>query len=257
MVKKTSQKSLNTARHVEAVQEATPSKKWPPLFSKDVTKEDKIALLSFCLGMVVMTCFFILDLQIRNTLETQRVEERVLASLNRATLIQKQAGVTQAKPKRTHRPTTQVQKQAPVQCPPVWNRQATFNPEEYAPYDTVGTLTLSGNVCSVLPAGTKCPEHITVFINPQTTYSKEWWTKHWAGTHAISKTDPRALKYNKRVWADTNGAFTFEALPAGAYYIGAEVAAPTPQKPCQRVRVGAEVILDQNKTVNVRIVSPK
>lgn len=233
--------------------------KMPPLFTKDVTREDKISLLSFCLGMIVMTCFFILDFQVRSSIEMRHFENRAITTLSQAIAQQKQPIKSRIHHNRrpVHHRALPAQKPVPQKKCAVWNRQAEFIPAEYAPYDKVGTLTLSGNVCAVLPAGTKCPSDITVFINPQTTYSHEWWTKHWAGTNAISKGDPRVLKYNKRVWADANGNFTFHALPAGSYYIGADMPAPTKENPCKRVRVGAKLTLDKNKVADIQIVSQK
>ena len=227
---------------------------WPA----STTREDKISLFSFCLGMVVMTCFFVLDLQIRDYFYKQDHSAQ-LKTLTRQ---------IQNNRKSRHRvptcncnqpkcPKAHINKPV-LKCPPVWQRQVAFNPQEYAPYDVEGTLTISGNVCNSLPKGAICPEKIDVFVNPKTSYSDEWWTKHWTGIHGISKVDERALKYNKQGSVQKNGQFSIEKLPAGTYYVGAAACVSTaPNKPCQETRWGAQVSIDKNTDVSLKHIRPK
>ena len=243
----------------------------PPFFSDSVTREDKLSLLSFCLGMIVMTCFFTIDLHVRNYMEVKSWEKQMVVMLKNRPIIAgrqvhcqhtpaaKTCGCKEKAPCTKHRKKA-IQKSTGTctKCPPVWKRTVPFDINEYKPYDTVGALTLSGNVCDALPKGVKCPTNTTVFINPKTSYSDEWWTKHWNGSFGITKPDEQALKYNKKTTADDKGNFSFTNLPAGSYYIGAEVCTKTKrQKTCQPMRLGTLVKLDKNTTASLKVVHPK
>lgn len=264
MIKKktTPTPKTKTAQKETTPKEVVPKKTSLPFFPVGTPREDKISLFSFCLGMIVMACFFVLDLQIRNHIEMERANKALIMSAHRAklTYLTNQIRARQAKcgcQKKYPMAQKHTKKNCPVKCPPVWQRQAQFNPTEYAPYDVAGTLTLSGNICSDLPKGSVCPEKIDVFVNPKTTYSEEWWTKHWTGTNGISKTDERALKYNKHGTVKKGGDFTIEKLPAGTYYVGAITCVKNTEKaPCKPVRLGTEIQLDKSTRVSLKQVFP-
>ncbi|MBR6675612.1 MAG: hypothetical protein IKL32_06840 [Alphaproteobacteria bacterium] len=227
---------------------------WPA----GTTREDKVSLFSFCLGMIVMTCFFVLDLQIRDYIYKQdstthlKVLTRQLHAERRA-----RRHIPTCDCNQPHCPKAHIKKPV-LKCPPVWQRQAIFNPTEYAPYDAQGTLTISGNICSALPKGAICPEKIDVFVNPKTSYSDEWWTKHWTGRHGISKVDERALKYNKQGTVQAGGQFTITNLPTGTYYVGAAACVSiAPDKPCHNMRWGTQISLNKNTEVSLNQVFPK
>lgn len=216
----------------------------PPLFPPETTREDKLCLLSFLLGMILMASFFMIDFQVRSYIELRRWENRVLFALQNPdpSLYQ-----DRAQRRTRQRPAAQPVKNA---CPPVLPRTAAFIESEYAPYGVKGDAEIKGSVCAALPAGIKCPENLSVFINPVTTYSKEWWTKHWAGKNALSPADKRANQYNVWTKADKNGMFEFDDLAAGSYYIGADACITfTPNQPCTKVRLGKQVtVKDEIKT---------
>lgn len=269
MIKKTTSKKTTTkeaniktkkapTKSEDVSTNATESSKKLTFWPAGTTREDKVSLFSFCLGMVVMTCFFVLDLQIRDYIYKQdstknvKVLTRQLQAERRAHRHIPTCGCNQPRCPKAH-----INKPI-LKCPPVWQRQAIFNPTEYAPYDVQGTLTISGNICSSLPKGAVCPEKIEVFVNPKTSYSDEWWTKHWTGTHGISKVDERALKYNKQGTVQAGGQFTITDLPAGTYYVGAAACASVAQgKPCRNMRWGTQLSLDKNTEISLKQVFPK
>lgn len=231
------------------------SKFYIPFFPEGTSREDKISFFSFCLGLIVMACFFIIDLQIRNYLQIREWEDKMRAVYRTQAAIQ--AGIVQVKPTRSYQ-TIKKTPQASVQCPPVWQRKAQFEPDEYKPYDAVGALKISGNFCADLPKGVACPDHITVFVNPQTSYSNEWWVKHWAGTYGLSKVDERAIKYNKHATVSKDGAFTIGDLPAGTYYVGGSACVKEKNKKgCRNVRLGAVVKLEKDQIIKMQQVFPK
>ena len=123
-------------------------------------------------------------------------------------------------------------------------RKAKFIEEEYAPYQKKGDAVISGKVCLTLEDKTeKCFPNARVIINPVTSYSQEWYTRGWAGTEYLEEADPRVSPTNLVQITDAKGAFTFKDLPAGSYYVGAEVCAPKTQdaKECIYTRLGARV----------------
>ena len=123
-------------------------------------------------------------------------------------------------------------------------RKAKFVEEEYAPYQKKGEANIAGKVCLTLEDKTeKCFPNARVIINPVTSYSQEWYTRGWAGTEYLEEADPRVSATNLIQITDAKGAFAFKNLPAGAYYVGAEVCVPKTQdaKECMYTRLGARV----------------
>lgn len=220
----------------------------PPLFPPETTREDKLCLLSFCLGMIAMASFFVIDFQIRSYFEMRRWEDRVMYALqNHQSLnghkMNARGGRVISRPavKNT--------------CPPIQPRKAAFIESEYAPYALKGDGEISGNFCDALPKGAKCPAKVSVFVNPVTTYSTEWWTRHWTGRTALSQGDPRALKYNTRVNTEPDGDFEFDNLAAGSYYVAADACVVlTAGKPCVPVRLGKKVTLKEDAKITLDLV---
>ena len=129
---------------------------WPAT----TTREDKISLLSFCLGMIVMTCFFILDLQIRSYIHKKDHHTHVQAITRQLQINRKKHHqIPTCNCTRPNCPKAHINKPV-LKCPPVWQRQVAFDPQEYAPYDVNGTLTISGNICDSLPKGVACPKKL-------------------------------------------------------------------------------------------------
>lgn len=233
------------------------SKKTLTFWPESTTREDKVSLFSFCLGLIVMTCFFIIDLQVRDYVY-RHDSTTYLKSLARHIQNERQAqpNAPACNCEQKKHPKLHVKKPI-LKCPPTWKRQTVFNPKEYAPYDIQGNLTISGNVCSSLPEGSICPDKIDVFVNPKTSYSDEWWTKHWAGKYGISDVDQRALKYNKQGTVQAGGQFSITNLPAGTYYVGATACVSSaPNKPCRTIRWGTQVSLDKNTDISLKQVHP-
>lgn len=265
MVKKTTSQNTKKQKETPAkIQKVTTktdtkdkTKKTLTFWPSSTTREDKISLFSFCLGMIVMTCFFVLDLQIRDYIYKQDTTTHLKVLTHQLQAERRiRQNMSTCDNKKSHRSKARAQKNI-LKCPPIWQRQATFNPAEYAPYDAQGTLTLSGNICSILPEGAICPEKFDVFVNPKTSYSDEWWTKHWAGTHGISQVDERALKYNKQGSVQAGGQFTITNLPAGTYYVGAAACVKlTENKPCRNMRWGTQASLNQSTEVSLKQVYP-
>ena len=140
----------------------------------------------------------------------------------------------------------EVKQEVYVSAPVPVQRKAKYIESEYAPYQQKGNATISGKVCLTLEDNTeKCFPNVRVIINPVTSYSQEWFARGWAGTEYLEEADPRVKPTNLIQQTDANGAFAFKNLPAGSYYVGAEVCAPktkdAKEEDCIYTRLGARV----------------
>ena len=140
-------------------------------------------------------------------------------------------------------------------------RKAAFIESEYAPYAGTGKAVIEGNACFELADGsTKCFENADVFINPVTTYSDEWYNRGWAGKEFLAKADARALPFNKMIKTGKDGAFKFEGLQPGSYYVGAMVCMPqaADSKRCFCTRFASKVTMKNRvKTTLKQVFPPK
>ena len=100
-------------------------------------------------------------------------------------------------------------------------RQASFDPQEYAPYAKAGHGTITGqvslkNVDGAVTSGGGCKE---VFLEPVTSYSSEWIERAVMRNETLSAPDSRAITYRRTTSTDGLGNFRFDKLPAGSYYV--------------------------------------
>ena len=109
-----------------------------------------------------------------------------------------------------------------VSCAPQpIQRQATFDPHEYAPYEKTGTSTISGQVSlktgdGAVTSGGGCRE---VYLEPVTSYSTEWYEHEVIRNETLTGQDPRARTFRRVTATDGVGFFRFEKLPQGSYYV--------------------------------------
>ena len=77
-----------------------------------------------------------------------------------------------------------------------------------------GTIYITDNYDSrVLGAGTR------LYLNPITSYSKQWYIESYLGGNRMQKADSRLFNYLKFTAANTNGKFAFYGVPNGSYYL--------------------------------------
>lgn len=146
-----------------------------------------------------------------------------------------------------------------VQCPPRVERKVVFNEAEYAPFAQGGDAVIEGALCVPLKDGsTKCLANTSVFINPVTSYSDEWYARAWAGRENLQIADERAFRYNITTQTDKNGRFKFENLKPGSYYVGAAVCVPEGKDSvrCQYTRFGTKVTMKRLVKTELKQVYP-
>src|SRR4051812_2922499 len=110
--------------------------------------------------------------------------------------------------------------------PPQWHPVSKASEAEYQPYLRVGTGALVGQASMVNRVGAvvKASGRI-VFLDPATTVGQEWWNeagKIWAH-RSQTPPSPSFGKARRKTKADAQGKFKFSGLPAGKYYVSAEI----------------------------------
>jgi hypothetical protein len=99
-------------------------------------------------------------------------------------------------------------------------RNAVFIESEYEPYKGKGTASIAGQAFAKTRAGdVKYAAGNTIFLNPVTSYSTEFFNILVQQQQIPSPPDPRIYHYNRQTIADGNGNFEFKNLPPGEYYI--------------------------------------
>jgi len=96
-----------------------------------------------------------------------------------------------------------------------------FPVDEYSRLRKRGRSTVSGDVylensnSSEKIAGKK----LKLWLNPVTSYSRQWYEESYLGRYKLSKTDKRIYNYLKFTYSDNGGHFNFYGVPTGQYYL--------------------------------------
>ncbi|MDH5775713.1 MAG: hypothetical protein OEZ57_12445, partial [Nitrospirota bacterium] len=88
-----------------------------------------------------------------------------------------------------------------------------------------------------------------VLLAPVTSYTEEAFTVKVMRGRNLVDPDPNAAKFEKHTKTDAEGRFCFDGLPAGEYYIVADIALPTSTKKhreSQLAHAKASVKADEN-----------
>lgn len=98
-----------------------------------------------------------------------------------------------------------------------------FPVSEYRQIPTRGSSSVTGMVylenshSSLQVKGQK----LKLWLNPVTSYSRQWYEQSYLGGYKLSKTDKRLYNYLKFTYSDSTGKFGFFGVPAGDYYLTA------------------------------------
>ena len=96
-----------------------------------------------------------------------------------------------------------------------------FPTEEYKYVKKRGRSTVSGTIylenshTSFKVKGKKTK----LWLNPVTSYSRQWYEESYLGGYKLSKTDKRLYNYLKFTYSDNSGNFNFFGVPVGEYYL--------------------------------------
>lgn len=96
-----------------------------------------------------------------------------------------------------------------------------FPVEEYKRIKKVGYSTVSGTIyLENSHTGYKIRGKRTkLWLNPVTSYSRQWYQQSHLGGYKLSKTDKRLYNYLKFTYSDNSGNFSFFGVPTGDYYL--------------------------------------
>jgi len=137
-----------------------------------------------------------------------------------------------------------------MSCARTYDRKAEFNPEEYAPYAGTGTARVCGQAYLTMEDG---KSHMAsgdrVLLAPATSYTEEAvMVKVRRGRKMVDPV-PEAMKFEQHTKTDAEGRFCFTGLPAGDYFVVADIALPTSTKEhreSQLAHAKASVKADEN-----------
>ncbi len=118
-----------------------------------------------------------------------------------------------------------------ISCARTYDREATFIQEEYASYEGKGTAQVCGQAYLHLDGGN---QHVAsdnnVLLAPVTSYTEEAFNVKVLRGRNLVDPDPQAMKFEQHTKTDDEGRFCFADLPAGDYYIVADIVLPTSTK---------------------------
>ena len=142
-----------------------------------------------------------------------------------------------------------------MSCATVYERQVQFNEEEYAPYDVSGTARLCGQAFLSLDAA---KQHVAtgdrVLLAPVTSYTDEAFQVKVMEGREMADPHPKAIKFEKHTKTDDEGRFCFTDLPAGEYYVVADIALPTSTKEHRESRLAhAKATVNADESVYVLV----
>ena len=116
-------------------------------------------------------------------------------------------------------------------CARTYERKAEFNSEEYAPYAGTGTARVCGQAYLSMDDG---KPHVAsgdrVLLAPATSYTEEAIMVKVRRGRKMVDPAPEAMKFEQHTKTDAEGRFCFTGLPAGEYYVVADIALPTSTK---------------------------
>ena len=142
-----------------------------------------------------------------------------------------------------------------VGCARPYKRHAQFVPEEYAPYAGTGNSRLCGQAFLSLGDGqTHLSVHDNVLLAPVTSYTQEAFKVKVMQRRPIQSQDPQAQQFEKTTQTDQDGKFCFIDVPAGDYFVIADITLPESAK---GKRVGkwvhAQATVKEHENVHIMI----
>jgi len=93
-----------------------------------------------------------------------------------------------------------------------------------------------------------------LYLNPITSYSRQWYEEAYLNGKKIGKADPRLYKYMKFTTTDRKGNYAFYGVADGGYYIAVQVKCPK-GKYCSKktYKVVDEVYIDNGEIVKLNL----
>lgn len=128
----------------------------------------------------------------------------------------------------------------------------TFPVDEYKHLAKTGKGTVKGFIYlkdaydkRVVGANTR------LYLNPVTSYSKQWYKESYLGGYKMQKADSRLFNYLRFTASNNEGKFAFYGVPTGRYYLigtvrcSSECGYSTPKN----IRIATQVAISGNQVV--------
>lgn len=95
-----------------------------------------------------------------------------------------------------------------------------FPVSEYSRLGRMGKGTIKGSIyVRDLYDRKVLGESTRLYLNPITSYSKQWYEESYLGGYQMQEADPRLFNYLRFTASDKNGRFAFYGVPSGSYYL--------------------------------------
>jgi len=104
-------------------------------------------------------------------------------------------------------------------------QRMSFPEDEYRRLQKYGNSTVTGTIYlkSSITDDNIVGRSVKLYLNPVTSYSKQWYEQSYLGGYKMSPPDKRLYNYLKFTTSNSDGEFSFFGIPAGEYYIGAKL----------------------------------
>lgn len=130
----------------------------------------------------------------------------------------------------------------------------SFPEDEYKRLSKSGNATVKGSIYLSDAYGKKTyGKQTRLYLNPVTSYSRQWYNESYIGGYKMAKADKRLYNYLKFTASNAQGKFTFYGVPSGTYYVIGVVRCG---KECgydalRNIRIAKEVTVSGSDTVAV------
>ncbi|NKQ41362.1 MAG: carboxypeptidase regulatory-like domain-containing protein [Sulfurovum sp.] len=132
--------------------------------------------------------------------------------------------------------------------------RVSFPESEYRRLAKTGSGTVKGMIYLSDAYGKKIyGKQTRLYLNPVTSYSRQWYTESYIGGYKMAKADKKLFNYLRFTTSNTQGKFAFYGVPNGSYYVigvvkcGQECGYSTPRS----IRIAKEVTISGSETVDV------
>ena len=132
--------------------------------------------------------------------------------------------------------------------------RVAFPQSEYNNLAKSGKSTVKGKIYIVDDNGNNIYGKGTrLYLNPVTSYSKQWYNESYVGGYKMEKADKRLFNYLKFTTSNKRGSFAFFGIPSGSYYVIGVVKCGSEcgYERKQNIRVVQEVVVDGNDIVSI------
>lgn len=129
-----------------------------------------------------------------------------------------------------------------------------FPQSEYAQLPKNGNGTVKGSIFLSDAYGEKIyGKQTRLYLNPITSYSKQWYSESYIGGYKMAKADKKLFNYLRFTASNKEGKFAFYGVPSGSYYVIGVVKCG---KQCgydssRNVRIAKEVHISGSDTVSI------